>query len=445
MTMQNDFGLVEIEKGVTFGMASGTVMEVTKKATEPDSISKGQASSMPWAIWGKDNNYAQNLIDDNMQDATSAGALDFKIKAHVGKGLYPYRESIQNGTEIKTPLRFQDLPAEMQDFFFNSDIQNFQLGIVQDFEWFNFYYVQYIINAARTRIMKVSWKRTKDARSSKRDVLTGEIPYYFLSAKWPKPTEDEYARVESFRRDDPFAVANGIYKHQLVSIDKDYYPTAKWHSNMRWQSVGKKIPQWINANIDNSVNIKYHVEIPEKYFLDLYPADRYPSDEEWKRTLAQKETELKVEIDKCLAGADNPQKIFYTKFAYDVVNDKVIPGWKITQLANDVKDAAWLNAYSTAAAAICTAHGVPPSLAGLVLSSSLNVGSGSDTREKFNFYLQLHTVIPRQTTLEWFDIVSRVNKWPSDIKLGYRDVLIDTLNNAKSGFQVQNEESPTSN
>lgn len=446
MGIQTDHSVVEIEKGISFGMSSGAIMEITKKETEPESLSNVQISSNPWAVWGKDNNYPQRIIDENTQDTTSAGALDFKIKAHYGKGLYFYTEEIgPDGKEKNTPLLIKDLPADIKEFWYNNDIPNFQQGLVQDYEWFNFLYVQYIPNAARNKILKVTWKRTKDVRSGKRDVRTGEIPKYYLSAKWPKPVAGDFAEVESFRPSDPFEVANGIYKHQLVSVDKDYYPTAKWQSNMQWLSVSKKIPKWINANIDNSVNIKYHVEIPEKYFLDLYPRERYNSDEEWKRVLAEKETALKQEIDKCLAGADNAQKIFYTKFAYDKINDKVLPGWKITALANNIGDTAWLNAYSTGAAAICTAHGVPPSLAGLVLSSSLNVGSGSDTREKFNYYLQLHTVIPRQTTLEWWDIVSRANRWPENIKLGYRDVMLDTLNNAKSGFQVQNEQSPTSN
>jgi hypothetical protein len=139
---------------------------------------------------------------------------------------------------------------------------------------------------------------------------------------------------------------------------------------------------------------------------------------------------------------ENASKIFYTKFAVDD-NGQVLPGWKINELKNDMKDGAWLNAYNTAAAAICTAHSVDPGLSGLRSAGALNVGSGSDTREKFNFHVQLKTAIPRQTTLEWWEYVKMINGWNEDIHLCYRDVFLDTIDKTKTGTSVQNEQSPT--
>jgi hypothetical protein len=439
-----DNKILEIEKGVSFGMASGSIIEITKKETEPDSLSSRAISSMPWAIWGKDNNYPQRIIDENMQDTTSAGALEFKIKAHYGKGIFFYREEVDAKGIIKQiPILLADLPAEIQDFYYRNDLPNLVQGIVQDFEWFNFYYVEYILNGLRNRIDWIKWQRTKDARIGKRNANSGEVPLFYLSAYWPKPKKGEYKEVPAFNRLRPFALPNAVYKHQLVSVDKDYYPTPRWHSNTRWLSISVKVAKWINANIDNAVNIKYHVEIPEKYFLDLYPRDRYESDEEWMKVIATKEAEIKENIDKCLAGAENAQKIFYTKIAIDSQGN-ALPGWKITVLPNDIKDGAWLNADATAASRITSGHSVDPTLSGLRTGNSLQVGSGSDMREKFNFHMQLHTTIGRQTTTEWWDIVSRSNKWDPKIRIGYRDVYLETLDNAKTGVKTQNEESPTS-
>ena len=433
----------DIEAGVTFGYASGTIIEITKKEIEPDAIAKSKTGLLPYAIWGKDNDKPQQIIDKNMQETTSAGALKFKIAAHFGRGLYFYKESISEGKEIKTPMRIQDLIPEMQEFWHNNDIQQFQYGIVSNYEWFEFFPVQYICNAAYNKIKWVSQKRTKDLRVGKRDALYGEVPNHYLSAVWPKPKEDQYATLPAFDKAHPFEVANGIYKHEWPSVDKDYYPTPYWQSNMRWVDVAMKIPRWINANIDNSINIKYHVEIPEQYFIDLYPLAMYNSKEECKAARVTAEKAIKEEIDKCLAGADNAQKIFYTKFAVDPNTNQPRPGWKINVLTNQIQDGAWLNADATAAARISSAHSVNPSLTALVTGSALNVGSGSDTREKFNVHMQLHTVLPRQKTLEWYDIVQRANRWPEDIKLGYRDLVLDTLDNNKKGFEVQNEPTPT--
>jgi len=438
-----DQRVVEIEKGYSFGMASGTIIEITKKEIEPDAMPRAKSAVLDYAIWGKNNNKPQEIIDTTKQETTSLGALRFKILAHFGKGLYFYRESIQGDKEIKTPMMIKELPVEMQEFYYTNDLNTFQFMNVMNYEWFEFFPVQYICNASYNKIKWVRAHRTKDLRIGKRDKLRGEVPNFFLSALWPKPIQSEYATVPAFDRNYPFEVANGIYKHETADISNDYYPTASWLSALRWMEVAMKIPRWINANIDNSINIKYHVEIPEQYFIDLYPEKNYASKDLCLAARKAAEAELKSEIDKCLAGADNAQKIFYTKFAVDPMTNQVRPGWKINVLPNDMKDGAWLNADATAAARISSAHNVDASLTALVTGSNLNVGSGSDSREKFNIHMQMKTVLPRQKTLEWYDIVQRANRWPEDIKLGYRDITLETLNTAKQGYQVAHEPSPT--
>lgn len=431
----------EIRKGISFGTLSGSIFEITKAQVEPDAI-PGARSSKKYALWGTDNNRPQVVIDENMAEGSSAGALRFKIWAHYGKGLQLYRRTVEKDREIITPLNDGEVPPEIEEFFFMNDIENFAQGIISDFEWFSFYHVQYIPNKSRNKIIQISWKRNKDMRVGLRNVSTGAVDSYFMSGKWPSAKDTEIAELPALNRYNPFATTNGVYRHSLMSVDKDYYPTPYWQSNLKWLAVAKKIPDWINANIENSVNIKYHIEIPEEYFLSLYPESNYSSIQECMNARITAETNIKRDIDLMLSGAQNASKIFYTKIALDS-NGAPLPGWKINELKNDVKDGAWLNAYGTAAVAICTAHGTPPSLQGLVLPTGLGTGSGSDVREQFNSYVQLHTVIPRQTTLEWFHLVKRYNNWPKDIHLGYRDIVLQSVNENKSGYAVQNESNPT--
>jgi hypothetical protein len=433
----------EIESGISFGARSGTIFTITKREAEPDSVLVNTIAGKPWALWGSDNNYAQRLIDENMSQETSAGALLFKVFAHWGKGLFFHEKDVDaDGNEKIKMIKFSKLPQEIKTFFKVNDLNNFTQANALDFEWFNFYYTQYIPSKLGNKIVGVNHIRTKDVRLHKRDPITGEIPTAFLSGLWPIPRTDQIVEIPMFDKKDPLKESNAIAKHQLVSIDRDYYPTSYWQSNYSWLRTAKKIPVWINSNIDNAASIKYHVEIPEQYFVDLYPESNYKSLDEC--LAARKEAEIKVknEIDECLTGAENASKIFYTKFAVDA-NGAPIPGWKINELKNDLKESAWINAYNTAAAAICTAHGVDPGLSGLRSAGALNVGSGSDTREKFNLYTQMKTPIPRQTTMEWWENVKEINGWDEDIHLGYRDIYLDTIDKTKTGVQTQNEQSPT--
>jgi hypothetical protein len=74
----------------------------------------------------------------------------------------------------------------------------------------------------------------------------------------------------------------------------------------------------------------------------------------------------------------------------------------------------------------------------------MGAGSGSNIRESFNYYMQLHVVIPRQTTLEALNLVKKINGWPADVHFGFRNIVFQSVNENKSGYAVENESNPTS-
>lgn len=436
----------QISSSVSFGKASGSIIEVVKKEAEPDSINPTQSSNVPYAKWGRDNNFPQRHIDETKKDVVSIGALEFKIAAHYGLGPFLYRRIVSDDRKklVIEPVLLEELDSEIQDFWYLNDIENFSQENIVNFEWMRHLYVQYIVNKSSNKIIQVKNQRTKNVRVGKRDPKTGKIKSYFLSPYFGTSYETgNVVEVPALDRLDPLGLPNAMYQHNVPSIDRDYYPDASHHSTGSWMRLATKIPIWIISNIDNSVNIKYHVEIPEKYFLDLFPRDRYSSDQEQLSAMKTHEEELKAKIDECLAGAENPMKIFYTKFAVDR-EGKQMPGWKINALPNDLKHDAWLNAYATAAVATLSGHGVSATVTNLSLPSALNVGSGSDTREKFNFHMQLRTVIPRQTTTEWWEIVKRANGWDPTLRLGYQNVILETLDNNPTGTRTETEPTPTS-
>jgi ribosomal protein S17E len=437
--------LIEIQEGVSFGANSGAIIETYRDAVEPDALDRVSVNGARWAWWGTDNDYPQRIIDENSQESVSAGALRFKIAAHYGAGLQYHKKIVEKNSLIIEPILFEKLPTELQDFHFINDLENFQQRLATEFEWHNRFLVQYLPNKLQNKILEVNGYRTKDYRKEKRNRITGKIDSYFLSSIWPDPLAGEYTQLKPFDKRNPFMQPNAVHEHSLVSVDKDYYTTPLWQANTRWVALARKIPRWINANIDNAMNIKYHIRIPQSYFEALHPRDRYinKSDAEWMEAMRTEETNLKAKIDLLLTGSDNAQKTFYSKIALDVNGDP-LPGWEIIELKNEIKDTAWLNTYGTAGAAICSAHGVPPSLAGLILGTGLGSGSGSDVREQFNYYMQLNTVIPRQTSLEPWNWVKRFNKWPADIHLGYENIILQSLDQNKSGYAKQNESSPTS-
>lgn len=440
----------KLAPGIDYASKSMALIEVSQRKVEPDAIGLSTMTTIDeWSRWGIRNQYPLEILDKTKKDPVSMRALEFKSTAHYGKGPQLYRRKFEDGKKILEPVDIAKYP-EIDDFFFENNIPNFLQSITQDYEWWNRYHVEYITNKPKTKIIRINsgieeegtanYLRTKDIRKAKRDKETGKIKGFYVSGDWTE-AHPKTAFVNSFKPTDPFRFSKAMYEHKRTSIANDYYITPSWWASMRWLDVTSKIPEWINSNIDHSVNIKYHIHIPEKYFLDLYPQERYKSDEEWHKALEEAEAKLKQKLDNYLAGEKNVNKAFYSKFAVDDQGN-ILPGWKIEKVENDIKDEAWLNADQTASVRILTAHGVDPTLAGIVIGNT-SAGSGSDVREKFNFHMQLNTQIGRQTTTEWFEFVKRINGWERDLELGYENLLLDTLNNTKTGYKVENEMNPT--
>jgi hypothetical protein len=429
-TRESKWALERISNGIHFSASTGTIYETNKFEVEPDTKnSQVSTGGYAYARWGTDNDYAQRLIDTINADP-AASLLERRIHMHWGKGLFFYRKKPDGkGKEIIEPIPDDQVPAEIDDFFWENDFLNFQQGIISDYEWWHRFGVQYIASND-TKIRQIAWSRVKDIRVQKRNPSTGLIDGYWLSGNWPQPQENQKRFVPAFDRK---GSGSGLYMHQLVSIDKDYYPQPAWHAINKWLHIAAKIPRWILSNIDNSMNIKWHVKIPLEFFLKRHPVEAYKTSEERNAAIAKFEQETYQRIDRFLVGAENAQKAFYSKVA--VGDDgKPLPGWEIIPLANDIKDTAWLNAYGTAALAIISGMGLQPSIAGYVLPNGLGSGSGSDLREQFNFSMQVLFEIGRQTTLEPFNIVKRRNNWPKDLHLGYKEVILHSTDQNKAGF-----------
>lgn len=430
----------ELASGIYVSDVSGGIYETSKEVVEPDA-GKRSLGAKPWARWGPDNDYPQKLI--NAVKADPAGSeLSTLQSIHYGLGCYFFKKNVDaKGNEHIEYVPDEKIPAEIEDFLWLNDWGKFTQGIIADYEWWNAFYAQYVRNNMG-KIARVKWQRMKDCRPELRNRETGNIDFIYLSGMWPNPQEGEFVKVPTFDPRDESS-PGGMYKHELVSIDKDYFPQPAWHGINRWLHLASKIPRWILANIDNSINIKYHVKIPLKYFMDRCPIDNFKTEAEQRKAIAELEQETYKKIDGYLAGEKNVHKAFYSKFSIDD-NGKPLPGWEIIVLDNKIQDAAWLPAYGTASMAITSGFGLSPSISGKVLPNGLGSGSGSDLREQFNFQMQVKTARPRQVTLEPFEIIKRINKWPKDLHMGYRNVILESTDKNKTGYTKEKEEAPTS-
>ena len=438
-----------VKSGVHASVAGPNKLPITRKDQEPDAYSLVTKSGTKYAKWGKNNKYPQEVVDLNVQDTTSAACLNFKIKAHYGKGLFAYIKETVNGKENKTPIDLDAYP-EIEDFFFRSDIENYLQGEATDFEWWNWAVTELIPNGKNDKIHSINRIKVIDTRMELMN--KGKIEHIGVSGSWgEKIVPNDIEKIKIFDKRVFFDSRNTgkklekyAYIHSQPSVDRSYYPLPMWQSNNNFLNLSLEISDWILSNINNSINLKYHIEYPEEYFEMLCPVNAYDNEQLRMAAIKREKEILFGQIDEYLSGTQNAGKFIHTYTMLDPKNPDREIGFKITPIENKTNHEAYLPAFDTSAAAIANAHNAPLDLVGLSLSKGMGGGSGSNIRESFNFYMQLHTEVPRQTTLEALNLVKRINGWPKEIHFGYKNIVFQSVNENKSGYANEGEANPTS-
>lgn len=442
----------EVSRADVRAIAGPKQLDISRKGQEPDAKPyKGTRSrTTNYAVWGRNNKYPHDLVDLNMADTTSSACLKFKISAHYGHGLFIYKKEVtEDGKEKKTPLDLNLYP-EIKEFFLRNDIENIQQAIITDFEWWNWYVLEMITgsNDGKKKVVQVNRIPVVNTRLGLQDRETGKIDKIYVSGEFggiKEPSNVPEITLMDKRDiyvDEPQVSGKLAFIGKLISVDRQYYPLPAWHSVNKFLNLSLEISDWILSNINNSMNIKYHVRYPSEYFKNLHPVSSYTTEELRKDAIAKEKSDLFGKLDEVLSGTANVGKYFHS--AFDVYSNNGQPlGFEILPIKNETNHEAYLPAFDTSAAAIANAHNAPLQLVGISLSKGMGAGSGSDIRESFNFYMQMHVEIPRQTTLEWLYAVKKINGWPDEVEFGYRNIILQSMNENKSGYAVENEATPT--
>lgn len=445
----------EITRAGAGPVAGPRQLDISRRGQEPDAAPYKNAGvrSSKYAVWGTNNKYPHELVDLNMSDTTSSACLNFKIRAHYGKGLYLYKNEVNaQGQETKTPLSLSEYP-EIKEFFLINDIENIQQSLITDYEWWWWYLLEFIPGSndqGKRKIVRVNRIPVVNTRLGLQDKDTGKIGKVFISGEFggaKSPSNPTPLDIKDKRDiyDEKFNPASkfGVVCRQ-ISVDRQYYPLPSWHSINKYLNLSLSIADWISSNLENAINVKYHIEYPQTYFENLHPVSLYNDETKRMDAIKSEKSDLFGGLDNVLAGPAGASKYFHSAFQSHPAKPELAIGWKITPIKNETNHEAFLPAGNSAATAIANGHNAPLDLVGINLPGGLGAGSGSNIRESFNFYMQMHTEVPRQTTLEWLYLIKKINGWPEEVEFGYRNIVFQSVNENKSGYAVENEANPTS-
>ena len=171
-----------------------------------------------WVYYGEDNMYPEYLISLALRSAKHGAILDGKVNYIYGGGL----QVVSAGASLTAK-------ANANAFIRQVNKDGFLRKMIQDFEWFNGFFIEPIFNKAGSKITSINY-----IPFSKIRVSADESKYFYsndwINEKGTQPEKTGYKEFTPFDLEKPSA--NQLYYYKILSPkngkDRNVYPCPEY-------------------------------------------------------------------------------------------------------------------------------------------------------------------------------------------------------------------------
>ncbi|MFZ4523765.1 MAG: hypothetical protein ACOYNC_18830 [Bacteroidales bacterium] len=377
---------------------------------------------------GQENNYPDELrliLDENN---LTPEILNKQAQLLYGQGPALYKLNFENGRRVKYWLTDPEIQAWLDSW----DYEEYLLKACIEFRTLNGHFTKFY--------------RNKGARIGEKAIITKleHVSSLYSRLEWPdsnnqvlgivvgdfkQPWHNGLRRYPVFDSLAPFAFPVSMRYSNLYSFALDYeYSRSPIHGSLNWIRLSSSIPKLLSNFNDNSMAIKYHIEVPALYW-ETMRTDMMTQCETsgaiFTETLFKKaQDDVMEKFSIALAGNDKVGKFVSTATMFDELSNQYV-GWKITPLDQKVKDFidAQINIANEALFQVTSGIGLHPALSNL--SKDGNLPSGSEQLYSFKIYLATGIDIPEGIVMKDINLAINANFPGKGLRLGfYHDLLL---------------------
>ena len=335
---------------------------------------------MQYVPWGADNQMPFNIIDLVESDETLATCQMFNAEVCYGSGLV-YDASTATA----------QVQGHVDDFFADNDMASYFLGVCQDFKHFGFAVSVIILNEDASRIVRIVRKQACYVRFAPAD-KSGVIPYV-LYANWRNTVSaDDVERIELLNPQSPLTdlqtrLKKGNNKTRKFAVlsriptpDNTYYPIPYYAALFKgkWYNIKQLIGIAKEAKLKNSAPIKYHIEIANSFWNNIFKVEGITDRVKQQERVNQE----KDNIINFLTGMENSGKVLFSTF-YVSPNGEEQHDVVINKIETDKEGGDWATDIIEAVNMMCFTMRVHSNLVGSVPGKTQTNNSGSDKRELY--------------------------------------------------------------
>ena len=373
------------------------------------------------APWGADNLQPNKMLElvynNHLKPQLITTGRDLLLGSRIGV----FQRSIVEGKERVEPV----LDLEMEDWFDAIEGDIALQSSAYNLEAFANYFTVLSL-AGKTDVESI---QSFDATLVRALVTTKSRPEkYALHHDWRNFRADEAKILPAYDPKNPSKFGECLLHGRDWTPGQKYYDLPPYWGSRQWTKVSNKISKFHESGLDNGYNLKYHIKIPMGYF------DQFDTPEAKKKA----EQDLMTAMNEMLAGVENTDKVFVSKFAVDL-NGKQLPGWEIVPIENKMSDKAYDSVNQQANIAHTSSHGIDPSLAGIDTGGKFG-GSGSEKRISYQLHIAMRTAQKRKILLKPYQAAAKIMGFNPTHFFGFVDVDITTIaENPKGQEKVTNQ------
>ena len=393
------------------------------------------SDSLSYMPWGADNQMPYGVLDLIEKDETLSTCQMFNAEICYG-----------NGLQYNTDACTASVKEQVSDFLLANNLASYFLGVCQDFKHFGWAVSVIILDKEGKHIVGLHRKEACYCRFSpanKHGVIEN-----VLYANWKKsisslsdvevisllntesPWMDLQARMEKHTHLRKFAVVS-----RVPTPDSTYYPIPYYASLFRgkWYNIKQLIGMAKEAKLKNSAPIKYHIEVSERYWTNIFKRERITD----QKKMQERVVEEKRKIIDFLTGAENSGKALFSTFYVSPTGEE-----QHEVVINNIEDGSkeggdWATDIQEAVNMFCFTMRVHSNLVGSVPGKSQSNNSGSDKRELYTIAQALQKPY-HDLLFTVHRIIMKFNQW-KDAFPECPFIQLTTLDENKDAKQVSSD------
>jgi hypothetical protein len=222
----------------------------------------------------------------------------------------------------------------------------------------------------------------------------------------------------------PFSKPNAILYSSKYTFCTDYYTVPEIYGSLEWLNRSTAVPLIFKALSKNSINLKYHIISPQKYWNikeDEIKENCTKKQIEYKsEMLIEYQTEFLKKMAAVLSGEDNTGKYLHTSKILEVNGTNLLEhGWEIKVIDQNIKDFVEAQIQISQRADRAVASGISLHSALGNMSETGKVDSGSEQVYALISYLNTGIDIQEMIIMKAMNYALKANFPDKNLKMGF--------------------------